>query len=431
MPPSGVPGTGACGSRPRLAWFLLADSYPRHTEALVKHSAGFESRDNDAGRIRAAWWAVLLTVAVALTTFHATMTSPWKLATPELMVDFEAAAPFQYRLLMPLFVGLLEAVMPLGVNMLVLLTEVAAWMLLVVVAYRSLEAFGVGASDLARRCLALTSVIPVAAHLIPPDIQFPRSFVVENGVLQLGDWRAYEIFNYIYDLPAAVLTLGLVLVLRRFVETLEDRWFAAYLGLFVIATLNRETAVFVIPAFLAVCYPVLRRSVLAAAAALQVIVFLAIQLTMQWWFADNVNPHANVPGTSYENHLLGNLALLSHPLYLAIYLARLGAGMYLPIALLHRYLDPFLGRTLLWFGVPFVASTFLFGRLQEHRVLVEIAPLLWLGAVQAVAQRASGPAPSTAPPSKLRFKAPAMPPVRPVAVEARSPEARFEQAGPQ
>jgi hypothetical protein len=134
-----------------------------------------------------------------------------------------------------------------------------------------------------------------------------------------------------------------------------------------------------------VFYRVLDRKVLVMALVLQVATVVIIQGTLQWVFADNVNPYATVPGTHYEDHLLKNLSLFANPLYLLIYLMQFGAGFYLPVLLLRRHLDPVLGRTLLWFGIPFLAAAFLFGRVEEQRVVIELVPLLWLGGVQAIA----------------------------------------------
>ncbi|MDN3722184.1 hypothetical protein QW131_30760 [Roseibium salinum] len=74
----------------------------------------------------------------------------------------------------------------------------------------------------------------------------------------------------------------------------------------------------------------------------------------------------------------------SSPLYAITYFARFSAGFYLPVLLLYRYLDPALGRMLICFAVPFLASAAYFGRLVEQRVVVEVVPLLWLCAMQAV-----------------------------------------------
>lgn len=379
----------------------------------------FESAAGDRGvvsrdrAVRLVWFLVLPAFAILLTAFHYSMASPWKHAAPDLMVDFDAAAPFQYRLLLPAMVAALRTFLPLGVETLFALIEVGTWILLVVAAHRALVMFQVGPSDLVRRILAMTILIPVAMHLIPPDLKIVSVFVVENGVLELGKWHANQLFHYMYDLPAAAFILGLVLLLHRFVQTLDGRWFVAYFALFTVATINRETTVFMIPAFLAVCYPVLDRGVLARVVALQIVVFAAIQLGLQEMFKDNVNPNASVPGTQYENHLIGNLALFANPLYLIIYLARFCAGLYLPVLLLHRYLDSFLARVLLWYGIPFIAATLLFGRLQEHRVLIEITPLLWLGAMQAMTSWMAARIPAgTEPRPKVQAADAAVMPVR-------------------
>ncbi|MGH7857102.1 MAG: hypothetical protein ACREQY_07180, partial [Candidatus Binatia bacterium] len=104
-----------------------------------------------------------------------------------------------------------------------------------------------------------------------------------------------------------------------------------------------------------------------------------------WRFAGNDNPYATVPGTGYEIHLLKNLSYLANPLDGLLFLARLGAGLWIPVLLLRRHLDPLVARALLWFGIPLGASGLLFGRIEEYRILIEIIPLLWLGGLQAIA----------------------------------------------
>jgi hypothetical protein len=313
------------------------------------------------------------------------MTWPWYLATPTKLINFEAAEPFQHRLLVPIIVAGVQALVPLGEELLFAFVEVLAWVALVMVAHRALLAFGIGGSELFRQVLAFTIVIPMALHLIMPDLVLNPLFNLDGGVLELGTWRAQRLFHYAYDLPAAVFTLVLVLLMVQLARTHDSRWLAVYLGLFAVGTVNRETTLFLIPAFIAVFYRTLDRKVVVMALVLQVATFVVIQGTLQWVFADNVNPNATVPGTHYENHLLRNLIPFVNPLYLLTYLVQFSAGLYLPALLLRQHLDPVLGRTLLWFGIPFLASAFLFGRMQEHRVVIELVPLLWLGGVQAIA----------------------------------------------
>lgn len=335
--------------------------------------------------MRLVWFVALLCYAVLLTTFHYASTTVWWIASPALMADFIAAAPFQGRVLLPLIVHAIMRVTPwFDVDLLFAAAEVAAWMLLVVVARQALRVFRIETSDLVSGILALTITVSVALHLIVPDLEVHSILGVDGGVLELGKWQTVPFFRYVYDLPAAVFTLALVLCLARFVQTPGTGWLMAYLGLFALATVNRETTMFLLPAFLAVCWGVLERRTIATALAAQVIIFVVIQAAIRWSVPGLPNPYASIPGTNYEIHLTDNLWLFTNPLYLLTYLARFGAGLYLPVLLLHRYLDPVLKRTLLWFGIPFLVSTVLFGRLVEHRVVIEIVPLLWLGAVQAI-----------------------------------------------
>src|SRR5690606_31206782 len=129
----------------------------------------------------------------------------------------------------------------------------------------------------------------------------------------------------VYDLPAAVFTLALVVLLQRLV-TDGIRWLGPYLVVFVLAVLNRETAMFLIPAFVAICFRRLDHRTLTAALLIQVVAVVAIQTTLQTLFEANENPHANVLDTQYENHLIANLTLLAGPTYFGLFLLRFAAG---------------------------------------------------------------------------------------------------------
>lgn len=330
------------------------------------------------------WLATLIAAGAVLTWLHYSCTGVWWLATGERMASFDAAAPFQYRVLLPALVAVLHGATGVEVETAFVLLEVCAWVALVLVAERALVAFDIGATRVRRRWLATTVLIPVGVHLILPDLRIV-SFFDEGGGLDLAEWHLTDLFRYVYDLPAAVLVLALVVLLRRFAATLDRRWLAWYVGLFALATLNRETTVFLLPAFAAVCFRLLDRTALTALLFLQVALVFGIESALQTIFAANVNPNASVPGTAYENHLAFNLALLSEPAYLAVFLLRFTAALYIPVLLLWRYLDPLLRRTLIWFGLPFLASAAVFGRIQEHRVTAEVVPLVWLAAVQAIA----------------------------------------------
>lgn len=331
------------------------------------------------------WRLAVFLYTVLLTSLHMAMTSPWRLATLSKLVSFEAAEPFQHRLLVPGMVVAVQAVLPLGEELLFALCEVAAWITLLAVAYRALGIFRIGETATVRRVLAFTIVIPVGFHLIVPDLVLRPLISLDGGVLEIGMWRAQPQFYYAYDLPAAVFTLALVLLMIKLARTRESRWLTAYLGLFALATVNRETTLFLIPAFAVALYGNLPRTALAWALVLQIVIFATIQGVLQGIFADHLNPNASMTGTQYEIHFLDNLALFLNPLYLLTFMARFSAGFYLPAVLLWHHLDPLLRRIVLWFGIPFLGSALLVGRLQEHRVVIEVVPLLWLCGLQAIA----------------------------------------------
>ncbi|RMC32463.1 hypothetical protein [Paracoccus alkanivorans] len=351
----------------------------------VKKTAGGDGTDAQGFALRFGWYLCLLAFAIPLTVFHYAASPVWKWAAPERMVELQAASPFQQRILMPAIVGTIQKAAPwLDLHLLFAAAEVAAWMMLIVIAHCGLRAFRIGPPGLPRRLLAMTVVVPVAMHLIVPDFKVVSSLSTNGGDLGLGEWKLVPYFRYVYDLPAAVFILGLVILLKRFADRPDSSRFLAYLGLFALATVNRETTLFMLPAFFVACFGVIGRNLLVLCVAAQAAVFATVHGLVKWFAPGLENSHAAIPATNYENHFLKNLELFSDPLYLLIYLVRFGAGLYLVVLLLHRHVDPVLKRALLAFGIPLFASALLVGRIVEHRVVIELIPILWLAAVQGV-----------------------------------------------
>ncbi|MEX2575302.1 MAG: hypothetical protein WD382_01490, partial [Halofilum sp. (in: g-proteobacteria)] len=333
------------------------------------------------------WLAAVLLLAILLTTLHFVMAEPWRLASFSKLLAFEAAEPFQHRVLLPAIAATLRGFLPIGEELVFALLEVVAWAALIGVAYKGLEWLEIGSSTLVRRILALTFTVPMALHLIVPNLQFKPAYVFQDDLFELGSWHAEALFYYPYDLPAAAFTLALVLLMLRLAREPSARWLLAYLALFAIATVNRETTLFLIPAFAVVCFRVLSPELLTRALLAQVVLFGVIQGALQWTFSDHLNPSAVVPGTAYEYHLIRNLWELANPLYLLTFLARFAGGAYIPLLVLRARLDPQLGRALVCFSLPLLAFALTMGRIQELRIVIEMVPLLWLGALQVVAAR--------------------------------------------
>lgn len=355
--------------------------------AVVSRVGAARAARRKAGRLlpQIGWWASVLWVGICMMLIHYAATTPWWLASPWRMTHFVAARPFQHRVLIPLIaVGIEKQFPDIGPDVIFTAFEVVFWMLLIVLARQGLAMFCSGLRQHLQAPLAMTVLVPVAMHLIVPNVTFQSVFHQGYGLVQLGTWQAGALFRYVYDLPAAVFTLMLVLLLAHFARWPGPRRFALYLAVFALAVLNRETAVFMIPAYFGVCRNRLRRGIMVGTLAAQVAVFAVVYALVLWLFPGIPNPHADVPGSQYEAHLADNLSHFANPLYTMVFFARFAAGLYIPVLLLHRHLEPILGRALIWFGLPLLASALVFGRLVEQRVVIEIVPLIWLSAIQAI-----------------------------------------------
>lgn len=335
--------------------------------------------------LRAGWWVLVLWFGVCLTLFHYTATTPWHLASPWRMSHFVAATPFQHRVLLPLIVAGFDRIFPdVSPDIVFAVLEIIFWVALIVLARCGTTTFCGHLPIHLVAPLAMTIIVPVAVQLMVPDLTFPSLLTVDAGLVQLGEWHLHDLFRYVYDLPAAVFTLALVLLLGRFARRPSRGRFAAYLAVFALATLNRETAAFMIFAYFGVCRQKLPFMILLETVAVQWLVFGTLLGLIVQLFPGIQNPNAHVLGSLYELHLAFNLAQLASPLYTVIFLARFATGLYIPVLLLHRHLDPILRQTLLWFSPPLLASALIFGLITEQRVFIEIVPIIWLSAIQAI-----------------------------------------------
>lgn len=359
----------------------LASSASRPPASRAAHPADWGAR--------LAWWLLLILLAIFLTCLHLTMTQPFELTTFEQLIHFWAVEPFQHRVLLPAAVDAIKDILPIQTRLAFALLEIGFWVALIQTAYQALTWFDIGRHTLDRRLLALCVIIPMVMHLIVPDLQMDPGLTLDDGNLALGQWKTRPIFYYVYDLPAAVFTLALMLVLLRLErEPRRASLWLLYLSVFAIATVNRETTIFMLPATAAVFWGAQPRPVkpMVGLILAQMVVFVATQWPLHWLFAINDNPVANVQviGMQYEHHLTENFLVLSQPLYLLTFLARFTAGFYIPVLLFRRYLDARLGRLLLGFALPLGLVALVMGRLVEHRIFIEMVPLVWLAALQVL-----------------------------------------------
>jgi len=336
---------------------------------------------------RLAWWVAACLSAICLTCVHLILTKPYGLASFDRLVNFQAVEPFQHRVLIPALVAGVEQIMPLGHVILFALAEAVFWLALLVVAYRAVTVLRLGQSQALRRALAFTLLVPMVLTLIMPDLRMVPELSIEDGVLDLGHWWALAVYYYPYDLPAAVFTLALALMLFDMYRSFSRRRLVMFLAVFALATSNRETTIFLVPMTALLFWGRLSLVQWAALLAAECVVFVAVEAPLHWLFSDHPNPHRALSSISYENHLMGNLALFKSPIYVLTFAVRFAGGCLLPIVLWWRYLDRRMLAALFGFVLPLVVFAFVVGRVPEHRIFTEAVPLIWLAALQAVVTR--------------------------------------------
>jgi hypothetical protein len=182
--------------------------------------------------------------------------------------------------------------------------------------------------------------------------------------------------NVIYDpMTLLLFTLGVYLIYIR------SR--LLYFLVFLLATLNKETSILLVPLFVLREQGVLRRWTLALLAAGQVLAFVGVKAAIA---------HAlrGTPGSFVEFHLYDhNLALVTQP---AFYFKTFGVviPLALVIALDWREKPSFLRRGLLVCLLPLVAFALFLGYVDELRDYYEAYPFVVLLALPTVRKLLGG-----------------------------------------
>lgn len=338
-------------------------------------------------RERIAWWMAAFLVSLLLTGLQFTATAPFKLASLDRLVHFDAIEPFQCRVLIPAIAAGVQHLTPLGPKIVFGAIELIFWMALIALAYRALTRFGVARGEFMRRLLAFTVIVPMATHLLMPELHIVSSFSIADGMFDTGKWRPWALFYYPYDLPAAVFTLGLCLLLMELRERASWPALAWFVAVFAVATANRETTIFLLPTTALLLWGQVPTRRLLALGVLLLAVFFVIELPLYWWFDNLQNPNRQVGNTQYESHLLENLSFFRSPFYAAWFVTRFAGGLALVALFWWRYVSRPLRIMLVSFALPLFCFGLWVGRLPEHRIFSEMVPLIWLAAMYAIAVR--------------------------------------------
>ena len=176
------------------------------------------------------------------------------------MVSFTAYRPFVFRVLVPALIRLAGLVLPLPAQSLALGIMYVSLLAFVIVFRRLYAAFW--PPSLLMDLASATSLIGLP-------------FLLRHHK-QLYDFTTLFLF-----------TLALAL--------LAEKRHRAYLILFPIACLNRETTALLIPVFALRAYSTVDRKTYIRGLVLQIVCFLAIRLSLTWLFRDN-------PGAAVEIH---------------------------------------------------------------------------------------------------------------------------------
>ncbi len=334
------------------------------------------------GLIRAAWLVVLLAVCGVAAVWHI---AGHMVVSLEKLAAFQETAPFQYRLLVPAMVRVAHGISGWPLFRLYAIAEWAGWVLLVLAAGQAAAGLLPPLSWQTTRLVALTAIVAVGAQLMAP-VRF-RAFQGDtmlgdvNGLLNggTGSLRILSNVYYPWDIWTAALLLLLIATAVGFRRSIDAPSLAAYAALFLVATLNRETTILIVPFSLWALAPRVTRAQLAGFAVVQVVSWIAVRAFVVSITGAPPNPKPSLPGGA-EWYLWTNLRTLTYPLYAATVLVPFAGGAWLPLLAWWGERPPLARALLVWYVVPAAAIAFVFGIFHETRVFTEAATATWLAA---------------------------------------------------
>ena len=290
---------------------------------------------------------VYVLASLLFTQIYMTNTFEFDGATLELLTNFKAERPYQYRILVPAIARLMQVVTKLEVVS-IYFTLTLASTVGVLFGFRSY----------------LRQFIPEeAANLGTLAIIYPMLW----NLAAFCNWR----FFYPFDVPTI---LFFVLALTSLAK---KRWIAFYV-IFILASINRETSFFLSVIYLVTSFSKDRIKSSALHLALQVAIWSGIYFTLRHQFSDN-------PGNPFDLMWWRNLemwktfATLQFNEGIFAMLSMCGF-IWLLIPLQWNALPQFLKLAML-ICIPFWASMFVVANLDELRIYCELIPILTAPAV--------------------------------------------------
>lgn len=180
-----------------------------------------------------------------------------------------------------------------------------------------------------------------------------------------------------YDLTVIVfMTLALAFLVRR-------QWIPFYI-IFIAATFNRETTIFITAAFVSIEWGLRSKNSLAVHAATQFAIWGGVKLLTGSLYAGN-------PGSTLEfdhadttiSHWRTNIDFLTTPKHLLVFLSNFGFLWLLLIAGWDRLMRYRLRRTL-WIIPAVVLTTFFIANINELRIYADLFPFVLIPALLVI-----------------------------------------------
>lgn len=240
---------------------------------------------NENKRVQTILTSLAFFVFALLFSYHfaflrASETFTYPAASPQALAQGLAPTPYQYRILIPALVGLLQQWADISADPL----------------YRILEFFST---------LALFYAFRAFINLFARDLRINSLFTILLAYVL--PYNFTYTFLYPYDLPAILFTtLGLIALYRK-------QW-AFYYAIFMVATLNRETSYFLTLVYLASTFGVKNWKTILRHVGRQAALWLGIKTSLYLLFASNPAQGAGL----FELQLLRNLEQLTQPGTLSI-----------------------------------------------------------------------------------------------------------------
>ena len=272
--------------------------------------------------------------------------------TPEMFADMAnhmGNKPWQYRILVPEMANALSRLkLPVEIS----LFGWARWielgfMFLTVIAFRRYL-------DLFLKDRRVSAIMAFMIFLVLPfHVFFPRPYFA----------------NYWFDTPALLfLTLGLTFLYQK-------KW-TLYYGLFVVATLNRETTCFLTMIYLFTTLGRERLPRIAGHCAAQFVIWMSIKVVLGRVFAGNpgVDGFEWMDGSGVP-HWLDNLRFFAKPSNVPAFLSMMGF-LWIPVLCYYKRIDDVFVRRALWVIPVFFSGMFFVANIYELRIFAELIPVV-------------------------------------------------------